>query len=155
MIIIYKKVNPMTADEILAKLSQAGHRITRQRTVVVEIVADSACLQSAEEIYRRCKERDDSISFPTIYRTLDMLVESDVVRRLHFGRGRSWYEPVRRHGHHHHLACLECGAVAPVDACPGQLIREAAGRYGFKVLDHQFEILGICKECQEKELSVG
>lgn len=127
-----------------------GHRITRQRTLVVEVVMGSHCLLSAEEVYERCKEADASISFPTIYRTLDMLVEAGAVRRLHFGQGRSWFEPVKQEGHHHHLICRECGAKVPIALCPERLIQEAAQRNQFKVLDHQFEILGICKGCQDE-----
>src|SRR5690554_4268898 len=138
----------MDTQQVLARLSRMGHRITRQRTLVVEMVMENHCLLSAEEIYERCKEVDASISFPTIYRTLDMLVEAGVVRKLHFGQGRSWFEPARQQGHHHHLVCRECEVKVPIALCPEGLIREAARRNQFKVLDHQFEILGICKECQ-------
>lgn len=140
----------MDTEMVLAKLSMLGHRITRQRTLMVQVVLDSSCLQCAEDIYAKCKELDDSISFPTIYRTLDMLVDAEVVRKLHFGQGRSWFEPIRE-GHHHHLVCRNCGAKVPVDTCPEKLIEEVARRNQFKVLDHQFEILGVCKGCQDSE----
>lgn len=142
----------MDTVKVLALLSSLGHRITKQRTVVVEVIFKSRCLQSAEDIYAKCRKRDDSISFPTIYRTLDTLVEAGVVKRLHFGEGRSWYEPSQQEGHHHHLVCQECGAKVPMTACPEELIRDEAQRNQFKVLDHQFEILGICRGCQGRKL---
>lgn len=140
----------MDSDKVIAMLSRLGHRITRQRSLVVAVVMDSSCLQCAEDIYAKCRVLDSSISFPTIYRTLDMLVGAEVVRKLHFGQGCSWFEPVRREGHHHHLVCRDCGAKVPVNSCPDELIQEVAQRNQFKVLDHQFEILGVCKGCQDK-----
>lgn len=142
----------MEIEKVLTLLSRLGHRITRQRTMVVEVVLDSSCLQCAEDIYDKCRQLDDGISLPTIYRTLDMLVSAGVVRKLHFGQGRSWFEPIQQEGHHHHLVCRNCGAKAPVNTCPHQLIQEVARRNEFIVLDHQFEILGICRECQNLEV---
>ncbi|MDD2283388.1 MAG: Fur family transcriptional regulator [Eubacteriales bacterium] len=138
----------MDLEQIIAKLSARGHRITRQRRLVLEVILADPCLQSAEGIYGKCRELDDSISYPTIYRTLDMLVEAGVVRKLHFNQGKSWYELVENNLHHHHLVCSECGAKVPISACPLELLKEDLQRAQFRVLDHQFEILGICKDCQ-------
>ena len=60
----------MDTDLVLAKLSTLGHRVTRQRRLVVEVILEDSCLQSAEDIYAKCRELDDSIRYPTIYRTL-------------------------------------------------------------------------------------
>lgn len=141
----------MDIHQVIALLSRLGHRITRQRRLVAETILDVPRLQSAEELFDRCRQVDSNISYPTIYRTLDMLVEAKVVRKLHFGQGRSWFEPAQLHGHHHHLVCQDCGAKVPFAACPDEIIRNEARRNGFKVLDHQFEILGICKGCQNLE----
>lgn len=139
----------METEIVLAKLSRDGYRITRQRMVIVDTILKGTCLQSAEEIYDRCKDLDSSISYPTIYRTLEMLVEAEVVRKLNFGQGRSWFEPVQQGGHHHHhLVCKECGLKVPMEVCPAQLIKSLAEKNKFQVLDHQFEILGLCWDCQ-------
>jgi Fe2+ or Zn2+ uptake regulation protein len=140
----------MDVNQVLAYLSRLGHRITLQRRAVVAAIFATPCLQSVEEIYEKCKGLDRAISLPTIYRTLDILVEAEVVRKLHFGQGRSWFEPVARGGdHHHHLVCRECGMKTPMASCPQRLIEEEASRNQFVVLDHQFEILGICKGCRK------
>lgn len=138
----------MEITRVLAQLSASGHRITKQRRVVVEAIINAKCLQNAEELYDRCRQVDSSISYPTIYRTLDMLVDAKLVRKLHFGQSRSWFEPAQQKGHHHHLVCQDCGIKVPFTACPDQLIHDEAMRNQFEVLDHHFDILGKCKDCQ-------
>lgn len=138
----------METEQVLARLRGLGRRLTRQRYLVVEALLAGERPQSAEGIYQRCREKDRGISYPTIYRTLEMLVEAEVVRKLHFGGSKYWYEAAWQREHHHHLVCLECGAKEPIMVCPRELIAREAQRNQFKVLDHQFEILGICKDCQ-------
>lgn len=134
----------------LAKLSTLGYRITRQRRLVLEVIRANPCLQSAEDIYDKCRNIDSSISYPTIYRTLDILVEAGMVRKSHFNQGKSWYEASDNNLHHHHLLCKECGTKIPIKACPLGSLEADLQRTQFKVLDHQFEILGICKDCQSE-----
>lgn len=139
----------------LAKLSTLGYRITRQRRLVLEVILAKSCLQSVEDIYARCRERDDSISYPTIYRTLDILVEAGMVRRTHFNQGKSWYEAVKSSNHHHHhFVCKDCGAKVAIPVCPMDLLEEDLRRAQFQVLEHQFELLGICKDCQSEPRTV-
>jgi Fe2+ or Zn2+ uptake regulation protein len=138
----------MESKRDLAKLSALGYRITQQRRLVLEVFFADPCLQSAEDIYDKCREIDSSISYPTIYRTLDILVEAGMVRKTHFNQGKSWYEAADNNLHHHHLVCRECGSRFSLRACPMDLLEEELQRAQFKVLDHQFEILGICKDCQ-------
>lgn len=142
----------MDIEHVWKHLSQRGYRKTRQRRLVVEAVSAGGCLQSAEEILQRCREQDANISFPTIYRTLEVLAEAGLVRRVNLGQGCTWFEPVRNsQGHHHHLVCTACGARQPIAACPRQLIEQEARRNRFKVLEHHFEIIGLCGACAAKD----
>lgn len=141
----------MDAEEALTQFSQHGYRITRQRRAVVEVMLESPCPKHAEEIFSKCRETDNSISFPTIYRTLDRLVEMGLVRKVYFGQGRSWFESTGvNETKHHHLICSKCGAKVPFTARLREIIRQEARRNQFKVLDHRFEIMGICKDCQRE-----
>lgn len=138
----------MDAEAVLGQLCGLGHRITPQRKLVVEVILGSPCLQTAEVIYRKCRERDESISYPTIYRTLDMLVTAKILRKVYLGDNRARYELVGAGEHRHRLLCCQCGAKVPID-CPRQHIAQEACRNHFVVLDHQLEIMGICQECQK------
>jgi Fur family ferric uptake transcriptional regulator len=137
----------LNMHDILASMNKSGYRVTKQRQVIVEEVADSPCLQSAEEVYKRCKTVDNCISFPTIYRTLEVLVTLGFVRKLNIN-GRACFEFLRPgQKHHHHMLCQHCGTMLPFDTCPDKLIRELAASHDFTVVDHHFEIIGVCKNC--------
>ncbi|MTI96032.1 MAG: transcriptional repressor [Firmicutes bacterium] len=144
----------MGIDSLLAKLNRHGYRVTRQRKLVLMAIGENACLQSAEDIYERCRREDKSISMPTVYRTLEMLVELGQLRKLNYDSERAWFEPVRGE-HHHHMICQRCGAKAQISQCPGKLIDELAAANNFQVLDHRFEIFGICGSCRGKEEDVS
>lgn len=137
----------LNLHDILASMNKSGYRVTKQRQVIVEEVAGSPCLQSAEDVYKRCKAVDSTISFPTIYRTLEVLVTLGFVRKLNM-HGRASFEfLLPGHKHHHHMLCQHCGTMLPFDSCPEKLIKELAASRDFTVVDHHFEIIGVCKEC--------
>lgn len=142
-------------EEILAKLSAQGLRLTAQRRQVLAIILAEPCLKSAEDIYRSCQTQGEEISLPTVYRTLARFERAGVVRKLLLGDGRSWYEVLGRGEHHHHLICQQCGAKVAIAACPQQIIAREASRNHFQVLDHHFEIVGLCRDCQNKEGELG
>ena len=66
---------------------------------------------SVDAIRRALKERGERVGTATVYRTLDMLVESGLVRAHDFGEGFKRYEPMSAQAHHEHLICLRCGRV--------------------------------------------
>lgn len=141
----------MDANGVLALLSRQGHRITPQRSLVVETICAADSLLCAEGILAKCRQRDQRISLPTVYRTLEMLTAAEVVRKQHFGQDRCWYEGICPGEHVHHLVCQKCGARTPLARCPSKLIIEEATRNQFKVLGHQFDITGVCKDCQDED----
>ncbi len=134
------------------QLGQRGYRKTQQRMIVVKEVFAGGCLQGAEEILSRCREKDGGISMPTVYRTLDMLVDAGLVRRVNLGLGRTWFEPGGPDDdHHHHLVCEQCGKREKIALCPLGIVENEAKRSGFKVRELHFEAVGLCRSCAAKE----
>lgn len=143
----------MDIKQALARLNALGYRVTRQRRLVLEVIRANPCLQNVDDIFTQCRGRDESISYPTIYRTLDMLVEAGMARRTHF-QGKNWYEGVMS-SHHHHFVCTECGATVALAVCPLDFLKEDLRAAQFEVHEHQFELLGICKDCQSNQPKGG
>ena len=140
----------MDAQAILLELNQRGHRITDQRRLVVEVLLAGPLPQSAADIFDRCQQRDGAISCPTVYRTLGLLTQIQVLERLPTETGNVYQLAEKGQTHQHQLICQKCGVRVLFSACPRQLIAREACRYQFQVLGHRFEIIGLCKDCQAR-----
>lgn len=127
--------------------------VTRQRDRVAELVLTSNDHLSAEQVRRRLKEAGDSVGLATIYRTLDLLVQSGLVRAHDFGQGYRRFEPMPAQAHHDHLICVRCGRVEEFahDRLE-RMLPIIADEYGFQPERHRVEIYGVCRDCQRRGL---
>jgi Fur family ferric uptake transcriptional regulator len=123
---------------VVGRIRGLGYKATPQRLAVLRALAAEQH-QSLGEIRARCPE----VGLVTIYRTLDLLSEVGVVRRLELGGGPR-YELAE--DHHHHLICESCGAVSEFERCPLDL-RRLRGM-DFEVSSHTLEIYGRCAKCR-------
>ena len=97
------------------------------------------------------KEKSVKISRATIYRTLELLVRSGLVRRVHLGEDHYHYEYVSGNSHHDHLICTTCGGVIEFhDEQLEQRQREICERKKFTPTFHNLQILGVCDSCRRK-----
>lgn len=127
--------------------------ITRQRDLVAETVLRSPDHLSVEEIQRRLKEQGEPIGLATIYRALEVLVASGLVKVHDFGEGFKRFEPSGSAAGHEHLICLRCGRV--LEFSNEQLERMLpviADEHHFQHQRHRVEIFGVCRDCQGRDL---
>ena len=127
--------------------------ITRQRDLVAQIVFHSHDHLSVEGIRRQLTERGERVGLATVYRTLDLLVESGLVRAHEFGEGFQRFEPQAAQADHEHLICEQCGKV--VEFANERLERKLpvlADEQGFQHRRHRVEIYGVCRTCRQREL---
>ncbi len=116
-----------------------GYKATPQRTAVLRaLIAEQH--QSLEEIRARCPE----VGLVTVYRTLGLLGELGIVRRLDLGDGAR-YELAE--DHHHHMICESCGDISEFEECPLDPARLSFGDYEFEVRSHSIEVYGRCAAC--------
>jgi len=139
------------AAEILDRLAEEGHRVTTPRQVIVELLAPRTDHFSAQEVWEEVRARGVVVGRATVFRTLDLLAELNVLNRIHAGDGCHRYT-VCETSHHHHFMCVVCGRVQPLEA-PGieSQIGRLADEAGFEVLTHHLELLGRCRDCQVGE----
>jgi Fur family ferric uptake transcriptional regulator len=123
---------------VVGRIRGLGYKATPQRLAVLRALAAEQH-QSLGEIRARCPE----VGLVTIYRTLDLLSEIGVVRRLELGGGPR-YELAE--DHHHHLICESCGAISEFERCPLDLGRLRG--MDFEVSSHTLEIYGRCAKCR-------
>lgn len=128
----------MKLESVVGKIRGCGYKVTPQRLAVLRALAAEQH-QSLAEIRVRCSD----VGLVTLYRTLDVLSEVGVVRRLDLGDGRR-YELAE--DHHHHLICESCGDISEFEECPLDLGR--LGVTDFEVSAHSLEIYGRCAGCR-------
>lgn len=123
-----------------------GLRLTPQRLAVMEYLAGNKDHPSAEEIYEEIKKKYPTMSFATVYNTLEKLKELDEVRELTIDPGRKRYDPDMER--HHHLICTACKKIVDVHAEYGLSIPDEQKR-GFEITGSHIEFYGICEECKK------
>lgn len=125
-------------------------RNSKQRQVILDLLAASPEHMSAEEIYQKARDAQPNISLGTVYRNLDTLSEQGVIIRTSFADGKARYEMAGPE-HHHHLICLQCGEIKDLVQCPMAPALDAALQEAdFQAVQHQFEIYGYCQKCRHR-----
>jgi len=138
--------------EIFRKyLERRGLKLTAERLAVFdELFARHEHLE-ADELLVRLRAHHKKISRATIYRTLDLLVDSGIVGRVRIREEGYRYERMRAGDHHDHLICNECGRVIEFrEPRIESLQDEICERYGFVLLSHSHQLRGICRQCRPR-----
>ena len=141
-------------QRIKEALQGAQYKLTPQREVTVRVLLENERDHlSAEDVFLKVKDKYPEIGLATVYRTLELLSELKVLDKINFGDGVSRYD-LRKEGaehFHHHLVCMECGAVEEVEEdLLGDVEKIIENDYNFKVLDHRLTFHGVCRDCQER-----
>ena len=137
-------------DSICEILKAKDYKITSQRkTIIQEFLGKQAKHLSAEDVFNAVKKEHPEIGLATVYRTLDLLADLEIIHKIDFGDGRARYEIGVEENHlHHHLICLTCGQVTEFNDDLLENLEEIVRRQsGFNVVDHQVKFYGICAHC--------
>lgn len=127
--------------ELEQRCIDAGLKMTGPRKTILKVLGESIDHPSVEVVYERAKALDSSISIATVYRTLNMLDELDLVTRHEFKENFSRYET--NMDHHHHLIDLESGQVIEFQNAELEALKEKIARdMGFELVDHRLELYG-------------
>lgn len=135
---------------MLKKLRQkgtiSGFKRTPQRLAILEHLDGNKSHPSADEIFRVVAKKNPSMSFATVYNTLNTLVETGAVRELTIDPDRKRYDPDT--SAHHHLICLDCKKIVDI---PGDVAVEVPRGVtkDFVVTGNHIEFYGICAPCRK------
>jgi Fe2+ or Zn2+ uptake regulation protein len=140
-------------EPFLTALDRSAHRMTEPRRAVARLIADRDGHFSAADLVTEARERRLAVGRATVFRTLDLLAELDLVERIDLPSGEHAYvacEPA----HHHPVVCSGCGRSDDIDdAGMRAVVREVARRTGYRVDDHRLELFGLCPDCQARKES--
>lgn len=145
-----------TYDELILYfkevLKDKNLKYTLQREVVLKILYENDKHFTPEELHMYIKKEfpNLNIGIATIYRTLNLLEESNIITSISFGQSGKKYE-IAIKPHHDHLICDVCGTIIEFEDNNIEKRQiEIAKRYGFFIKSHILQLHGICKECQVK-----
>ena len=133
-------------------LQSRGKRITQQRRALVDHVFERHDHFDADELIANLSrtELGDKVSRPTVYRTLNELVEAGLLRRMTLG-GRAVYEHDYGYPQHDHLYCQMCDKLIEFSSEELATLRDAVAReHDFRVTGHRLIITGVCRDCSRK-----
>jgi Fur family transcriptional regulator, ferric uptake regulator len=132
-------------------LARHALKLTTEREALVREIFATHYHFEADELLFKMKQKSTKISRATVYRTLELLVKSGLVRRVHLGEDHYHYEHVSGNSHHDHLICTACGLVIEFhDEAIEQRQRDICERKKFTPTFHNLQILGLCDACRRK-----
>ena len=132
-------------NELEQRCIGAGLKMTAQRRTVLHVLETAEDHPSVDEVYQRAKALDPSISIATVYRTLHLLDEMNLVQRHDFNESFSRFEVNLEH--HHHLVDVDTGEVTEfVDEELEHLKAKIAAQLGYELIDHRLELYGRKKK---------
>jgi Fur family ferric uptake transcriptional regulator len=117
--------------------------MTDQRRVIARVLSESSDHPDVEQVHRRATQIDSRISLATVYRTVRLFEEANILERHEFRAGRARYEEVSE-THHDHLIDVQSGRVIEFrnDEIE-KLQRKVAEKLGYRLVDHRLELYAV------------
>jgi len=132
--------------KLIEKYKGSGLKLTPQRLAILDFLEGNMDHPSAEDIYKAVKKKYPTISFATVYNTIDALKNRGEVAELAIDPARKHYDPNMKP--HHHIVCSECGKIGDVfdEDINADLPKKNLG--DFSVTSWHIKFDGVCKECR-------
>ena len=131
-------------NSIEEKCKNKGVRLTDQRKVIAQVMSETKDHPDVESLHNRVRILDPTISIATVYRTMKLFEDTNIVTKRDFGDGRARYEEIQGdEDHHHHLIDVRTGKV--IEFYNEELERlkvKIANDLGYELVDHHLELFG-------------
>ena len=132
-------------------LKKNGMLYSKQREQILDIFLKTEQHLTINDLYDLVKKKHPKIGLATIYRTMEVINNAGLARKVDFGDGVKCYEHKYKHQHHDHLVCLKCGRIIEVISPEiEKLQKKLAKKHKFSAVRHRMEIFGICRTCERK-----
>jgi Fur family peroxide stress response transcriptional regulator len=121
--------------------------LTKQREAVLQVVRESTAHPTASEVYEAARAVLPSISYATVYNSLNFLKNAGLIAEISFASGANRYDAIT--GRHDHALCTNCGKLVDLDLeLADELMTLAARRSGFEPQSIQLTLKGLCEVCR-------
>ena len=124
-------------------------KISKRQEQILEILKNCDDELTGQELHRELITGDKEMGLTTVYRNLQVLMKTGLIRSRHLPTGEVLYTPVERDIHH--LTCVQCGETSKIDGCPVKDLHEPQHvNKKFQLLFHTLEFFGLCQNCYQK-----
>jgi Fur family transcriptional regulator, ferric uptake regulator len=122
-------------------------RLTKSQQRVLDHLKQVKGPVAAQALYLALRDEGKGLGLATVYRSLDLLKREGLVQARLLPNGESVYSMMQHD--RHHLTCVQCGKILPIDACPVHHLEEQLSvSHQFKIHYHLLEFFGLCSDCQ-------
>ena len=145
--------SPEQSDAFRAYIAAKGLRATRQRMAVFEAARSIAGHYTAEDLLKKSRSLDRTVSRATIYRALPLLMGGHIIREIDVGRDHKYYlAEVGKATFSAQLVCESCDAIVEVDAPFMEWYGKAvAAKHGMKPISQKLQVTALCERCQKRK----
>ena len=134
------------SETIEQKCIAKGVKLTDQRKIIAKVMSEANDHPNVDELYNRVSKIDSKISIATVYRTVKLFEEFEILAKHEFKGGKARYEQLSE-SHHDHLIDVKSGEIIEfVDQEIENLQKKVAEKYGYDLVDHKLELYGIKKK---------
>ena len=130
---------------------RSGLKLTSQREIIVDVINNSKDHPDVDKIYQRANKKNNKISLATVYRTVKLLEDANIIIKHDFkyGEDKSRYESATK-WEHNHLIDVVTGKVLEFQN-PGfqNLSKKIAEKKGYKVIGYKLELFAIKEACKK------
>lgn len=139
--------HPQASEIFRNFLKGEKNRITPERFEVMDSALDYDGHFGADDLYILMKNNRSSVSRATVYKTLELLVQCDLLSKRNFGENITRYESNYKRQSHDHLICVDCGRIVEfVDPNVKKLPETISDKLGFNFESYSFNIFARCKD---------
>ena len=133
--------------ENMTKYKKLGLKLTPQRLAIIEYLDGNEIHPSAEDIYREVSKRFPTMSFATVYNTLEALRQRGSIAELTIDQGKKRFDPNTEL--HHHIICTKCKRIEDVHR-HYNLYVSTGNMNGFEITGNHIEFYGLCPDCRPR-----
>lgn len=138
--------SPKSDAATIQALRSKGYKATPQRIAICRIALNSRTHPSAQQVYEEVKKTHPTVSLATVYKTLEVLRELDLLQEINFPKGQARFDSYMNP--HINLVCLKCGSITDIDdKAIKEIIRKVTASTKFKPTGQRIDVYGICQKC--------
>ncbi|MDO8964540.1 MAG: transcriptional repressor [Coriobacteriia bacterium] len=134
-------------DRELVTTAYGGGRASAPRLAIARAVLGMQGAFTIDDLARSARVTDSGIGTATIYRAIASMSAAGFIESIGGRDGTAIYIRCAEHGHHHHLVCTSCGAVAHTPCPVDRAVIDHAGAQGYLVTGHEVNLYGLCARC--------